>query len=69
MEEAGTAIFALYKNLLDKTALLKWNKIIHKQIGVSPWTDLSGKSHDTIHKKTVKSFKDCVKFHSSLMTQ
>ena len=45
MEEAGTAIFALYENLLDKTALLKWNKIFHKQIGTSPWTNLNGKFH------------------------
>ena len=63
MEEAGTTIFALYKNLLDETTLLKWNKIVHKQIGTSPWTDLNGQSHDTIHEKMVKSFKDCVKFH------
>ena len=63
MEEAGTAIFSLYENLLDKTSLLKWNKIVHKQIGTSPWTGLKGKSHDIIHKKMVKSFKDCVKFY------
>ena len=64
MEEASTAIFALYENLLDKTALLKWNKIFHKQIRTSHWTDLNGKLHaDTICKKMVKSFKDCVKFH------
>ena len=43
--KAGDAIFALYKNLLDKTALLKWNKIVLKQIGVTPWTDLKGKVH------------------------
>ena len=62
--EAGNAIFALYENLLDETALLKWNKIVEKQIGVTPWTDLNGISHnDKARQKTVKSFKDCVKFH------
>ena len=62
--EAGNAIFGLYENLLDETALLKWNKIVEKQIGVTPWTDLNGKSHDDkARQKTVKSFKDCVKFH------
>ena len=63
LEKAGTAIFALYENLLGETALLKWNKIVASQIGTHPWTDLKGESHDTIRMKTVKSFKDCVKFH------
>ena len=58
LEKAGTAIFDLYENLLGKTALLKWNKIIASQIGTNPWTDLKGESHDTICTKTVKSFKD-----------
>ena len=57
--EAGNAIFGLYENLLDETALLKWNKIVEKQIGVTPWTDLNGKSHDDkARQKTVKSFND-----------
>ena len=48
--KAGDAIFALYKNLLDKTALLKWNKIVQKQIGVK------GKSNNTACQKTIKLF-------------
>ena len=63
MEKTGTATFALYKNLLDETALLKWNKIVASQIGTYSWNDLKGKSYDTICTKMVKSFKDCVKFH------
>ena len=60
-KEAGNAIFGLYKNLLDETALLKWNKIVEKQIGVTLWTDLNGNSHnDKARQKMVKSFKDCV---------
>ena len=62
--KAGGAIFALYENLLNETALLKWNSIVSKQIGVTPWTDLKGKEHkDKARQKTVKSFKDCVRFH------
>ena len=62
--KAGEAIFALYENLLNETALLKWNSIVSKQIGVTPWTDLKGKEHkDKARQKTVKSFKDCVRFH------
>ena len=34
--EAGSANFRLYKILLDETALLKWNKIVQKQISVTP---------------------------------
>ena len=65
MGKAGDAIFALYENLLDHTATLKWNSITAKQIGVTSWTDLQGKEHKTKQprQKTVKSFKDCVKFH------
>ena len=53
LEKVGTAIFALYKNLLGETALLKWNKIVASQIGTHPWTNLKGESHDTICMKTV----------------
>ena len=60
-KKAGDAIFALYKNLLNDTALLKWNSIVSKQICVTPWTNLKGKVHsDKPRQKTVKSFKDCV---------
>ena len=62
--DAGNAIFGLYENLLDETALLKWNKIVQKQIGVTLWTGLNGNVHtDKARPKTVMSFKDCVKFH------
>ena len=61
--KAGDAIFALYKNLLDETNLLKWKKIVQKQIGITPWTDLNGKEHNTFRQRIIKSFKDCVKFH------
>ena len=62
--ESGNSIFGLNKNLFDETALLKWNKIVQKQFCVTPWTDLNGKSHDNkARQKTVKSFKDCAKFH------
>ena len=62
--KAGDAIFALYENLLDQTTILKWNSITSKQIGTIPWTDLKGKIHsDKPRQKTVKSFKDCVRFH------
>ena len=61
--EAGNAIFALHNNLLHKTALLGWTKIIQKQIGTAPWTNLNGKTHNTDHQKMVKSFKGCVKIH------
>ena len=63
-KEAGNAIFGLYENLLDETALIKWNKIVQKQIVVTPWTDLNGNMYnDKAGQKTVKSFKNCVKFH------
>ena len=52
-KKAGDAIFALYENLPNDTALLKWNGIIAKQIGVTPWNDLKGKVHsDKPHQKT-----------------
>ena len=63
MEKAAKAIFPLYKNLLGKSALIKWNKIVANQIGTSLWTNLNGHTNDTIHKKMIKSFKNCVKFH------
>ena len=63
-QKAGDAIFALYENLLHDTALLKWNGIVAKQIGVTSWTDLKGNEHkNTTRAKTPKSFKDCVQFH------
>ena len=52
MKEASTAIFALYKNLLDETTLLKWNK--QQANRASPWTNLNGETHNTIHKKIIK---------------
>ena len=61
--KAGDAIFALYKNLLDKTNLLKWKKIVQKQISITLWTNLNGKVHDTFCLRTIRSFKDCVKFY------
>ena len=63
MENAAKAIFALYMNLLGKSTLIKWNRIVANQIGTSPWTDLNGHTQDTIQKKMVKPFNDCVKFH------
>ena len=61
--KAGDAIFTLYENLLDEATLLKWKKIVQKQVGITPFTNLNGKVHDTFHQRTIKSFKDCVKLH------
>ena len=63
MDIATRKIFALYKNLLGKCALIKWNKIVATQIRRVPWTDLNGHINNTPHAKMLKSFKDCVKFH------
>ena len=54
--EAGIAFFALYENLLDESALLKWHKIVQKQISITPWTNLNSNSHTTAHQKTVSFF-------------
>jgi hypothetical protein len=64
-ERVNTAegFFSLYANLLSIEAHTHWDKIVDRQIGVSPWTDLKGHEQRTMRTKTYKSFLDCTKHH------
>ncbi len=55
--------FSLYANLLSIEARTHWDKIVDRQIGVAPWTDLKGREQRVSHTKTYKSFLDCTKHH------
>jgi len=65
-KNAAEGFFSLYANLLSVEARIAWDKIVSRQIGVTPWTNLKGKTQNTIQEKTKASFDDCTKFH--LMT-
>jgi hypothetical protein len=61
--DAAEGFFSLYANLLSVEACTHWDKIVDRQIGVSPWTDLKGREQHTVRTKTYKSFLDCTKHH------
>ncbi len=61
--EAAEGFFSLYTNLLSVEAHTHWDKIVDRQIGVAPWTDLKGREQRTMRTKTYKSFLDCTKHH------
>ena len=61
--EAAEGFFSLYANLLSVEARTHWDKIVDRQIGVAPWTDLKGHEHRVSRTKTYKSFLDCTKHH------
>ena len=65
-KDAAKGSFSLYGNLLSAEACIAWDKIVSHQIGVTPWTNLKGKTQNTIQERTKSSFHDCTKFH--LMT-
>ena len=56
--DTAEGFFSLYANLL---LVVAWDKIVNRQIGVTPWTDLKGKTQMKKRAKTRKSFDDCVK--------
>ncbi len=60
---AAKEFFSLYVNLLGEDARFQWDKIVTKQTGTAPWTDLQGKEHQQACKKDHNSFPDCVTFH------
>ena len=60
---AAEGFFSLYANLLSVEARTHWDKIVDRQIGVSPWTDLKGREQRTVRTRTYKSFLDCTKHH------
>ncbi len=61
--DAAEGFFSLYANLLSVEARTHWDKIVDRQIGVSPWMDLKGREQRTVHTKTYNSFLDCTKHH------
>ena len=65
-KDAVKGFFSLYANLLSVEACITWDKIDSHQIGVTPWTNLKGKTQNTTQEKMKSSFNDCTKFH--LMT-
>ena len=54
------------KEVFTVEARIAWDKIVFCQIGVTPWTNLKGKTQNMTQEKTKASFDDCTKFH--LMT-
>ena len=64
-ERVGVAegFFSLYANLLSVESRIAWDKIVSRQIRVTPWTDLKGKTQMEKRAKTRRSFDDCVKHH------
>ena len=62
MVHAAEGFFSLYANLLSVKALVAWNKIMSRQIGVTPWMDLKGKPKSRSMRKQ-KSHYDCIKHH------
>ena len=61
--EAVKGFFSLYAKLLSVEACTHWDKIVDRQICVSPWTDLKGCEQCIVRTKTYKSFLDCTKHH------
>jgi hypothetical protein len=61
--DAAEGFFSLYANLLSVEARTHWDKIVDRQIGVAPWTDLKGREQRVSRTKTYKSFLDCTKHH------
>jgi hypothetical protein len=61
--DAAEGFFSLYANLLSVEARVAWDKIVTRQIGTAPWTDLKGREHNVARTKTHKSFLDCTKHH------
>ena len=61
--DAAEGFFSLYANLLSVEARVAWDKIVSRQIGVTKWTDLKGKTQTKERSKMKKSFNDCVKHH------
>ena len=55
--------FSLYKMLLGENAQVKWCQIVEAQIGAANWTDLQGNVQEAAREHSIKSFRDCVKFH------
>jgi hypothetical protein len=55
---AAEGSFSLYANLLSVEARIAWDKIVSRQIGVTPWTDLKGKNQTKERSKTKKLFDD-----------
>jgi hypothetical protein len=61
--DAAEGFFSLYANLLSVEARTHWDKLVDRQIGVAPWTDLKGREQRVSRTKTYKSFLDCTKHH------
>jgi hypothetical protein len=61
--DTAEGFFSLYANLLSVVARTHWDKVVDRQIVVSPWTDLKECKQRTVHTKTYKSFLDCTKHH------
>ena len=61
--EASEKLFAMYANLLSTEKRMAWDNIVLKNIGVTNWSDLKGVRQKKARRKSVKSFKDCVKHH------
>jgi len=61
--EAAEGFFSLYANLLSVEARVAWDRIVTRQIGTAPWTDLKGREHREVPTKTYKPFVDCTKHH------
>ena len=53
----------MYANLLSTEKRMAWENIVEKNCDIPNWTDLKGKKQTIARKKSVKSFKDCVKLH------
>jgi hypothetical protein len=60
---AAEGFFSLYANLLSVESRVAWDKIVSRQIRVTPWMDLKGKTQLEKRAKTQKSFDDCIKHH------
>ena len=44
-QDAAEGFFSLYANLLSVKACVAWDKILSRQIKVTPWMDLKGNTH------------------------
>jgi len=63
-EEAKVAtVYDLFRKTLKEDPKLQWDHIVKDMHTKDPWEDLKGSKHGGIHRRSRKSFWECIDLH------